>query len=165
MPASFRFEKTLYTERRTRMEIGPLEYVVLGFEDNQFASVVLPELNAIQEHGLIRVVDLLFVSKATDGTVTMQEISELGEDDLSAYAGLADDLVGWLTTEDVTHLAKAIPPGISAVIVLVEHTWTLRLAEAVHKAGGMLFTGGMVTHDALEKVRAELAATKEEHHA
>ncbi len=36
------------------MEIGPLEYVVLGFENNQFMSEVLPELNAIQEHGLIR---------------------------------------------------------------------------------------------------------------
>jgi hypothetical protein len=53
-----------HTERRTMMEIGPLEYVVLGFEDDQFASKVLPELNAIQASGLIRVVDLLFVSKA-----------------------------------------------------------------------------------------------------
>ncbi len=37
------------------MEIGPLEYVVLGFEDHQFTSEVLPELNAIQENGLIQV--------------------------------------------------------------------------------------------------------------
>lgn len=30
------------------MEIGPLEYVVIGLEDDQFASEVLPELNAIR---------------------------------------------------------------------------------------------------------------------
>ena len=45
------------------MEIGPLEYVVLGFENHQFASEVLPELNAIQESGLIRAIDLVFVSE------------------------------------------------------------------------------------------------------
>ncbi len=52
------------------LDIGPLEYVVLGFENGQFTSVVLPELNAIQEPGLIRVVDLLFVSKDALGYCT-----------------------------------------------------------------------------------------------
>src|SRR5947209_2965120 len=42
-----------HTGRRTMMEIGPLEYVVLGFEDDQFANEVLPELNAIQASDLI----------------------------------------------------------------------------------------------------------------
>ena len=71
------------------MEIGPLEYVVIGFEDHQFASEVLPELNAIQEHNLIRVIDLMFVSKEADGTVSMQEVSELSEEDLHAYENLS----------------------------------------------------------------------------
>ncbi len=147
------------------LDIGPLEYVVLGFENGQFASIVLPELNAIQESGLIRVVDLLFVSKDADGTVSMQEVSELGEDDLAAYTGLADDLAGLLTAEDVDRLAKEILPGTWAVIVLFEHSWTLQLADAVRRAGGVLFTGGMVTPDALAQVSAELTAAKEENHA
>jgi uncharacterized membrane protein len=147
------------------MEIGPLEYVVLGFEDQKFTSEVLPELNAIQENGLIQVVDLLFVSKAADGTVTAREVSELNDEALQAYTGLAEELTGLFTAQDVEQLAREIPPGTSAVIVLLEHTWTLRLAEAVRRAGGMLFTGGIVTPDALEKVSAELAAAKEENHA
>jgi uncharacterized membrane protein len=147
------------------MEIGPLEYVVLGFEDHQFASEVLPELNAIQESGLIRAVDLVFVGKETDGTVAVQEVSELSKEELAAYEGLAEDLAGLLTAEDIERLAGQIPPGTSAVIALFEHTWTLKLAEAVRRAGGVLFTGGMVTQDALEKVSAELAAAKEEHYA
>ena len=147
------------------MEIGPLEYAVLGFENGQFASIVLPELNAIQEPGLIRVVDLLFVSKAADGTVSMQEVSELGEDDLAAYEGLADDLAGLLTAEDVDRLAREIPPGTWAVIVLFEHRWTLQLADAVRRAGGVFFAGGMVAPDVLEQVSAELVAAKEDSHA
>jgi uncharacterized membrane protein len=147
------------------MDIGSLEYVVIGFEDNQFTDEILPELNAIQEKGLIRVVDLLFVMKDTDGTVTVREVSELGDEELAAYDGIAGDLMGLFTAEDVEQLTEEIPPSTSAVVVLLEHTWAIGLTEAVRRAGGMLFTGGLVTPDALAQVRAELAAAKEENHA
>jgi Family of unknown function (DUF6325) len=147
------------------MEIGPLEYVVLGFENGQFASIVLPELKDIGQSGLIRVVDLLFVSKATDGTVSLQEVSELGEEDQAAYEELADGLTGLLTAEDVERLAQELPAGTWAVIVVFEHRWTLQLAESVRSAGGVLFTGGMVASEALAQVSAELAAAKEDSHA
>jgi len=147
------------------MDIGSLEYVVIGFEDDQFTDEILPELNAIQEKGLIRVVDLLFVMKDTDGTVTVREVSELGDEELAAYDGIAGDLMGLFTAEDVEQLAEEIPPGTSAVVVLLEHTWAIGLTEAVRRAGGMLLTGGLVTPDALTQVRAELAAAKEENHA
>ena len=147
------------------MNIGPLEYVVIGFQDNQFASEVLPVLGAIQEKGAIRVVDLLFVSKDADGMVTMREVSEQSREELAAYEGLAGDLMGLFTAEDVERLAGEIPPSMLAVIVLLEHTWTIELAEAVRRAGGVLFTGGIVTPEALKQVSAELEAAKEENHA
>jgi hypothetical protein len=147
------------------MNIGPLEYVVIGFQNNQFTSEVLPVLGAIQEQGAIRVVDLLFVSKDADGTVAMREVSELSEEELAAYEGLAGDLMGLFTAEDIERLAAEIPPTMSAVIVLLEHTWTIELAEAVRRAGGVLFTGGVVTPEALKQVSAELEAAKEENHA
>jgi len=147
------------------MDIGSLEYVVIGFEDDHFTDEILPELNAIQEKGLIRVVDLLFVMKDTDGTVTVREVSELGDEELAAYEGIAGDLMGLFTAEDVERLAEEIPPATSAVVVLLEHTWAVGLTEAVRRAGGMLFTGGLVTPDALAQVRAELAAAKEENDA
>ena len=146
------------------MEIGPLEYVVIGFEDNQFASVVLPELNAIQRNGAIRVVDLLFVQKEADGVPSVREVNELDEQELQSFGGIVDDLLGLFTTVDVEQLAAAVPPGASAVVVLLEHTWVVRLTDAVRRAGGKLFTGGMVTPEALQSIGAELA-TKEENYA
>jgi len=147
------------------MDIGSLEYVVISFEDDQFTNEILPELNAIQEKGLIRVVDLLFVMKETDSTVTIREVSELSDEELAAYDGIAGDLMGLFTAEDIERLAEEIPPGTSAVVVLLEHTWATGLTEAVRRAGGMLLTGGLVTPDALTQVRAELAAAKEENDA
>jgi Family of unknown function (DUF6325) len=146
------------------MDIGPLEYVVIGYEDDHFTKEILPELNAIQASTLIRVVDLLFVSKEADGTVTMREVSELSEEDRQPFSGLVEDLAGVLTAQDIEQLAAAMPSGTSAVVVLLEHLWTLGLAEAVRRAGGVLFTGGLVTPEALAQVSAELAA-KEENHA
>ena len=147
------------------MDIGSLEYVVISFEDDQFTNEILPELNAIQEKGLIRVVDLLFVMKETDSTVTIREVSELSDEELAAYDGIAGDLMGLFTAEDIERLAEEIPPGTSAVVVLLEHTWATGLTEAVRRAGGMLLTGGLVTPDALTQVSAELAAAKEENDA
>jgi len=147
------------------MEIGPLEYVVIGLEDDRFTSDILPELGAIQQNGLIRVVDLLFVSKGAEGAVTVQEVSELSEEEQQAYTALAEDLTGLLTAQDIERLAGEIPAGSEAVIVLLEHAWTLELAQAVRRAGGVLYTGGMIAPDALAQVSAELAAAKEEHHA
>ena len=147
------------------MDIGSLEYVVISFEADQFTNEILPELNAIQEKGLIRVVDLLFVIKDTDNTVTLREVSEFSDEELVAYEGIAGDLMGLFTAEDIERLAEEIPPGTSAVIILLEHTWAIGLAEAVRRAGGMLFTGGLVTPEALTQVRAELAAAKEENNA
>jgi hypothetical protein len=146
------------------MDISPLEYVVIGLQGPHFASEILRELNVIQENGSIQVIDLLFVSKAVDGTVTTQEINELTEDEQQPYSGLREQFTGLLTAQDVAHLTREMPPGMLAVVILLEHIWTIGLAEAVRKAGGVLFTGGMVPLESLTQVSAELTA-KETHYA
>lgn len=131
------------------MEIGPLEYVVIGLQDDHFTSEILPALNSIQQTGAVRVVDLLFVEKDATGTVTVQELSDLSEEELQAYEAILEDLTGLFTAEDVEKLAEQLPVSTSAVMFLLEHRWTLDLKEAVHRAGGVLFTGGMVSPQAL----------------
>jgi hypothetical protein len=155
---------TVFAERNAMMDIGPLEYVVIGLQNQHFTRELLPELDAIQEHGLLRVIDLLFVSKAVDGAMTIQEINELSEEEQQPYSGLREHFTGLLTAQDVERLASEIPSGMAAVVVLLEHTWTIGLAEAVRRAGGVLFTGGMVAPETITQVHVELAA-KEEHYA
>ena len=143
------------------MELGPLEYVVIGVSEQQLKSALISELNAIQEAGKIRVVDLIFVSKSADGAVAMQEVSELVEEELAEYGDIAVNLMGLLTAEDITQLTGQIPPDTSAIVILIEHTWVIGLTEAVRKNGGMVFAAGMVSHDVLAHVSAELAAGKD----
>lgn len=144
------------------MIIAPLEYVVIGFQDDAFTNEILPELNALQAKGNVRVVDLIFVMKDAEGAVALQEVSELEEE---GYSGIKEDLLGLFTAQDIENLTRAIPAGTSAVIVLLEHTWALGLTRAIREAGGVLFTGGMVPQTALDQLEKELAAEKEESNA
>lgn len=143
------------------MDIGPLEYVVIGMPNQQLTRTIISELNAIQESGQIRVVDLIFVTKAADGAVKMQEMSELIEKEPEEYGDIAGNLMGLLTAEDIRQLTEQVPAGNSAIIILLEHTWVIGLTEAVRKGGGMVFVGGMVSHDMLAHVSIELAAGKD----
>lgn len=145
------------------MEFGPLEYVVIGLQKHSFACEILPELLAIQEQGLLRVVDLLFVSKAVDGTITLQEINHLASEELQLYNGIDEELMRVLTIQDVEQLAREIPPDSMAVLVLLEHTWTLALGDAVRRAHGVLFSGGMVSPELVKQLGAELTAQEEQH--
>ena len=142
------------------MTMGPLEFVVIGCKGNQFTNEIVPELNAIQEKGLIRVVDLFFVRKDVNGTVTGLEVKDLNDEELAAFDPIKDDLMGLLTPEDIVLLTETVPAGTSAVIVLLEHAWLVRLNEGLNRAGAILLAGGMVPPASMEQLEAELEAAK-----
>ena len=144
------------------MTIGPLEFAVIGCNGHQFTSEIVPELNAIQQKGLIRVVDLFFVRKDLNGTVTLLEVQDLNDEELAAFDPIKEDLMGLLTREDIALLTEAIPPDNSAVIVLLEHAWLVKLAEGLNRAGAVLLAGGMVPPSAIEQLEAELEAAQQQ---
>lgn len=146
------------------MEIGPLEYIVIGLPDDHVTSDILQQLTAIQQDGLLHVVDLLFVDKDADGHITMQEINELSPQEHQVSPSLVEGLAGLLTRQDIEGLASEIPAASLAIVVLLEHAWTLGLIRAVRRAGGTFFSSGMISPDALAQVSAELAAGQEAHY-
>jgi uncharacterized membrane protein len=144
------------------MTIGPLEFVVIGCKGHQFTREIVPELNSIQEKGLIRVVDLFFVRKDVNGTVTVLEVNDLNDEELAAFDPIKEDLMGFLTPEDIVLLTETIPPDTSAVIVLLEHAWIVKLTEGLNRAGAVLLAGGMVPQASMEQLEAELKAVQQQ---
>jgi|SRR5579863_2669899 len=143
------------------MALGPLEFIVIGCKGHQFTSEILPELNSIQEKGLIKVVDLSFVRKDSKGTVSVLEVHDLNEEELAVFDPIRDDLMGLLTPEDIAHLTGVIPPDTSAVIVLLEHAWLVKLSEGLDRANAVLLAGGMIPPAAMEQLEAELQAAQQ----
>jgi hypothetical protein len=142
------------------MAIGPLEVIVIGCPGKRFSQEILPELNAIQQQGLIEVVDLLFVRKKADDTVVALEVKDLDDEERAAFDSIKDNLTGAITHEDIVKLSSLLPAETSATIVLLEHHWLGRLEQAVARAEGTVYVGGMISPVAVEQLEQELAAAR-----
>ena len=142
------------------MFVGPLEYLLVGFEDYRFTGQILAELRAAQEKGIIRVVDLCVIAKDEQGNVTERELSELNGEEATELSSLASTVMGLLADEDIQQVAADIPNNSAAGLVLFEHTWAIGLKEAIKHAGAVAVTGGFVSSDALEELEKDLEAEK-----
>jgi Family of unknown function (DUF6325) len=144
------------------MTLGPLEFVVVGFEGNRFTGQILPELRAAREKGIIRVVDLFLIKKDEDGNIATMELSDLSGEEAEQFAFLTGDILRLLAPEDIEQAARNIPNNSSAALLLFEHTWAIGLKEAIRNAGGVALAGGLVAPDVLQTLEAELEAAKQD---
>jgi hypothetical protein len=143
------------------MVLGPLEYLVVGFEDYRFTGQILAELRAAQEKGIIRVVDLCVIAKDEQGDVTAREMSELGGEEATELSPLATNVMSLLSDEDIQQVAADIPNKSAAGLLLFEHTWAIGLKEAIKNAGAVAVTGGFVSPDVLQELEKDLEAAKQ----
>ena len=143
------------------MVLGPLEYLVVGFEDYRFTGQILAALRAAQEKGIILVVDLCVIKKDEQGNVTVQELSDLSGEEATELSPLATNVMSLLADEDIQQVAADIPNKSAAGLLLFEHTWAIDLKEAIKNAGAVAVTGGFVSPDAVAEVEEELDAAKQ----
>jgi uncharacterized membrane protein len=139
------------------MSVGPVELLVIKFPGNRFSGEVAPALAELVESGLIRVIDVLFASKSVDGTVTVQEIAELDEDEYAAFDPLVGESSGLLTAEDVRQLTSTLENNSSAGLLLFEHVWATRFRDAVAHANGEVMLNERIPHAVLEELLAARA--------
>ena len=90
-------------EGRQAMSVGPVEYLILGFPGNKFSGQIVPELAKLIDSGLIRIIDLTFISKDAAGEVKVVEYDAVEE--LAAFAGLDAEVGGILSDEDIAYAA------------------------------------------------------------
>ena len=137
------------------MNIGPVEYLILGFPGNQFTGQIVPELAKLIDGGLVRIIDLTFIMKDATGDVTVVEFDAVEE--LAAFAGLDAEVGGILTDEDVAHAALSLEPNSSAALLIWEDTWAAPFAAAVRNANGVIIEGARIPREIIEQVVDVLA--------
>jgi hypothetical protein len=137
------------------MSIGPVEYVILGFPDNSFTGRIVPELAKLLDGGLVRLIDLTFISKDADGEVTVVEYDAVEE--LAAFAGLDAEVGGILTDDDIAHAALSLEPNTSAALLIWEDAWAAPFAEAVRDANGVILEGARIPYEVIQAALDDLA--------
>jgi hypothetical protein len=124
-----------------------VQVLVVGFDRPTFSGEVLAELTRLREAGIVRLVDLLLLSRAEDGTFETLAMPDGANADLGR---LAAAVLGWpegeanaesvpyASSDDLTawSLADAVPPGSAVAVALIEHLWATPLTEAIQRAGG-----------------------------
>jgi hypothetical protein len=141
------------------MTLGPLEYLVIGFEGNKnFDGSIAREIEKVVEKGIISLVDVVFVGRADNGDAVVLELDNKDDPRYAAFAPLLKNRMGLFTQEDVEQVATTMPPGTSGLILLFEHRWAVDVKNALTNAGGFLVARTVIPPEVVEEVSQELEA-------
>ena len=142
--------------------LGPVDYLVVEFPAgaSNFTGEMAAELSSLVDSGAIRLLDLLILHKAEDGTVDAFEVDDL--DEVSELRVLEAEIAEVLAAEDVAHLAEAMETGSTAGVVVWENSWAAPFASAARRAGGQMIATGRIPIQAIAaSLQAEEAETTE----
>jgi Family of unknown function (DUF6325) len=145
-------------------ELGPVDYLVVEFPADRanFSGEMAAELLGLVERDVVRVLDLLFVSKDADGSVEAFESHDFGGGELGELRGLETELALLLAEEDVESIGAALEPGTVAAVLVWENAWAAPFAAAVRRSGGQLVASGRIPIQALAAALEAEAATATE---
>jgi uncharacterized membrane protein len=142
-------------------EFGPVQVLVVGFDGTTFKGEILPEFQRLKELDIVRLVDMVVVSKDQDGEILGVELSDLSDEQREEFGAIAGALIGlgaegdeegmeagallgaeaaedgMLGEETMWSIADTIPTGTTAAVALIEHRWAIPLRDAIRRAGGV----------------------------
>ena len=134
-------------------EIGPVEYMIVAFPGNQFKGEIAPALQELVESETIRIIDLAFVVKDSDGKVAGFELSDLDPEVQAALEKAGAEATGLFNEDDLMAAGEELEPDSSAALLVWEDLWAARLADSIRDAGGELYDLGRVPHEIVVAAR------------
>jgi hypothetical protein len=129
--------------------MGPISYLIAEFPGSKMTGEGFPILVDLVDRGLIRILDLMFVTRGEDGSIRAIELTDIDADgtiDLAVFEGVS---AGLLDESDLSDAASVIEPGSSAGILLFENRWALPFVQALRGGGAELVAAGYIPQDAL----------------
>jgi hypothetical protein len=139
-------------------EIGPVGYLVLAFPTDRLNGEAFPLLVDLVDRGIIRILDLAFIRKDHDSTVTtltQVDLERMKVLEAALFDGVASGLLG---QEEMAEAAETMDPGTAAAVLVYENVWATPFAAAVRRAGGQLVASG---HIPVQELAASLDALED----
>jgi uncharacterized membrane protein len=143
------------------MAIGPVQLIVLGFDEPEFRGEILAELDRLKENDVVRIIDGLAVYKDENGEATILKRTDLSDEEAAEFGAVVGALIGLgiagaegaeagaeagakateegvdiFHTEDVVDVIDEIPNNSAAALILLEHRWAIPLRDALLRANG-----------------------------
>jgi hypothetical protein len=149
-------------EQATELDqLGPIDYIVVAFPADRMTGEALPLLVDLVDRGIIRILDLVFLRKDEDGTVTtlsQVDLDRMKVLETALFEGAASGLLG---ADDVNEAAAALDPGTAAGVLVYENVWATPFATALRRSGGQLIASGHIPVQALVAALDSLEADEQ----
>ena len=139
--------------------MGPVQLLVVGFDDPRFTGEIRAELERLRQQDTIRLIDLALVRKDEHGVVEKLQQSDLSAEEAEQLGAVIGALIGFgvadqegaeagalagaqagadghILPDDIWYVQDTLPPNTAAAIALIEHRWALPLRDAIQRAGG-----------------------------
>jgi len=131
--------------------LGPVDWVVVEFPADKanFSGEMAQELKGLVERELIRILDLVFIRKNEDGSVDVDELSDVPEGAAGELLAHESALAMLLAEDDIVSVGEALEPGSIAAMLVYENSWAGPFAASVRRSGGQLIDNGRIPTQAL----------------
>jgi DNA-binding NarL/FixJ family response regulator len=143
----------------------PLQLLAVSLPPGDPIDRLLAVVDRLEANSGVRVLDMMIVSKAQDGSVVR---ASFGEDD--DFGGLVARLfpnggagpeAGVGAAARLWGLAQHVPAGTSVAFVLVEHRWARAIFDVIDAEGGALLGDGFLTAELALVIDAEVMAMED----
>jgi hypothetical protein len=136
--------------------MGPISYLIVEFPGNKMTGAGLEELLRLVDIGIVRILDLEFITRRDDGSVVALSLQELegGDFDWTVFDGASS---GLLDQSDFDEVGDTIAPGSSAGILIFENRWATAFVDGLRQGGAELVAAGYIP---LAEVAAALDETE-----
>jgi DNA-binding CsgD family transcriptional regulator len=152
--------------------IGPTQLIAVGFKPRvDFVSTIIEEIDKLQGHGVLRLLDVLVLTMDDSGSLTRVEIADEDFGDLliagaelepfDVFAMFEGRGVEVLQSVRAQALAESLVPGSGLALILVEHQWARPLFDSIADLGGVVFSEGFIGERTEELVSVQLAAVED----
>jgi hypothetical protein len=118
--------------------LGPIDCLAVEFPGAEVTGEGFRLLMDLVEAGTIRVLDLEFIAKAADGSiskVSLGDIEHAGDVDVTLWGGAS---TGLLDETDIAQAGASIEPGSLAGILVYENAWAVPLMTALDRSAARL---------------------------
>ena len=97
--------------------VGPVDILVVGFPENRFDGSIAPAIADLVARGIVRVLDVVIISKDDDGQITLAEIADLDGDGVNDLAVMTGDIPGLIGEDDERAVADELPAGSTVAMI------------------------------------------------
>jgi len=136
---------------------GPIDFLALEFKGNKFKGDGLKALNELMQKKIVRVIDLVLISKDKTGKLTIKELQEPDPDFIAIFDPTKIKTQGMIKEADIKMIAEKLENNSTAALMLFENLWAIKFKKAILDAEGKLLMQERIPHEVVLEVYKELA--------